>query len=97
MSTVPAFFLGANTPRGFVSLVPELAREPGLRLSALKAGPGCGKSTFLRSLNLMEEPTGGEIGKIYTAYGAGVVCENLITGGTVESIKCELGDVIVDL
>ena len=51
-----AFFLGANTPRGFVSLIPDLMREPGLRLSALKAGPGGGKSTFLRSVAQWVEP-----------------------------------------
>ncbi len=56
MSQQIAFFLGANTPRGFVSLFPELACEPGLRLSAIKSGPGCGKSTFLRSVAAWEEP-----------------------------------------
>lgn len=56
-----AFFLGANTPRGFVSLIPELAREPGLRLSALKTGPGCGKSTFLRGVAAWEEPVRTEL------------------------------------
>lgn len=56
-----AFFLGANTPRGFVSLIPDLMREPGLRLSALKAGPGCGKSTFLRSVAQWEEPVRTEL------------------------------------
>jgi hypothetical protein len=56
-----AFFLGANTPRGFVSLIPHLAQEPGLRLSALKAGPGCGKSTFLRSVAAWEEPVRTEL------------------------------------
>ena len=56
-----AFFLGANTSRGFVSLIPDLAREPGLSLSALKAGPGCGKSTFLRSVAAWEEPLRTEL------------------------------------
>lgn len=56
MSQQIAFFLGANTPRGFVSLFSDLAGEPGLRLSAIKSGPGCGKSTFLRSVAAWEEP-----------------------------------------
>ena len=56
-----AFFLGANTPRGFLSLFPCLAEEPGLRLSPLKTGPGCGKSTFLRSVADWEEPRRTEL------------------------------------
>lgn len=56
MSQTIAFFLGANTPKGFVSLFPALEQEPGLRLSAIKSGPGCGKSTFLRSVGAWEEP-----------------------------------------
>lgn len=56
MSQQIAFFLGANTPQGFVSLYPRLAEEPGLRISAVKSGPGCGKSTFLRSVADWQEP-----------------------------------------
>ena len=56
MSHHIAFFLGANTPQGFLSLYPQLAKEPGLRISAVKSGPGCGKSTFLRSVAAWEEP-----------------------------------------
>lgn len=45
------FFLGANTPKGFVSLFPSLcAEDPRLFISAIKSGPGCGKSTFLAQI-----------------------------------------------
>lgn len=45
------FFLGANTPQGFVSLFPQLAEEDAsFYISAIKSGPGCGKSTFLRQI-----------------------------------------------
>lgn len=45
------FFLGANTPRGFVSLFDELHdpyREH--RLYIIKGGPGCGKSTLMKRI-----------------------------------------------
>ena len=43
------FFLGANTPRGFVSLFDEL-HDPyrDRRLYIIKGGPGCGKSTLMK-------------------------------------------------
>ena len=43
------FFLGANTPRGFVSLFDEL-HDPyrDHRLYIIKGGPGCGKSTLMK-------------------------------------------------
>ena len=61
MSHQIAFFLGANTPRGFMSLYPHLAGEPDLRISAVKSGPGCGKSTFLRSVAAWDEPVRREL------------------------------------
>ncbi len=44
-----AFFLGANSKDGFVSLFPTLSGE-GRRVYALKGGPGCGKSTLIARL-----------------------------------------------
>lgn len=55
MSQQVQFFLGANTPQGFYSLFPRLAQESKWYLSAIKAGPGCGKSTFLRQVTGWEE------------------------------------------
>lgn len=43
------FFLGANTPTGFVGYMPESYRpEEGWRVYIIKSGPGSGKSTFMR-------------------------------------------------
>lgn len=43
------FFLGANTPAGFVGYMPESYRpEEGWRVYIIKSGPGSGKSTFMR-------------------------------------------------
>lgn len=45
------FFLGANTPQGFVNRFDQLARqEDGWRCFVIKGGPGCGKSTLLRKV-----------------------------------------------
>ncbi len=51
------FFLGANTPNGFVSLFNEVEQpnEP-WHSFLIKGGPGCGKSTFMK--------------KVAAAYGA---------------------------
>ena len=54
-----AYFLGANTPRGFVSLYDGLLGLPGLRrLRILKGGPGCGKSTLMKTLAARAEAAG---------------------------------------
>jgi len=43
------FFLGANTPSGFVSKFDQLANPAGGRRTyIIKGGPGCGKSTIIR-------------------------------------------------
>lgn len=43
------FFLGANTPTGFVGYMPESYQpEEGWRVYIIKSGPGSGKSTFMR-------------------------------------------------
>lgn len=43
------FFLGANTPHGFVGYMPQSYRpEEGWRVYIIKSGPGSGKSTFMR-------------------------------------------------
>ncbi len=43
------FFLGANTPTGFVGYMSESYRpEEGWRVYIIKSGPGSGKSTFMR-------------------------------------------------
>lgn len=45
------YFLGANTPNGFVSCYDELFRDKRIRKALiLKGGPGCGKSTLMRAV-----------------------------------------------
>ena len=53
------FFLGANSEEGFFSLYDQLLGGRLDDLMILKGGPGCGKSTFLRSLNLMNREIRG--------------------------------------
>ena len=43
------FYLGASTPKGFVSHFDSLFREV-RQLTIIKGGPGCGKSTFMRTI-----------------------------------------------
>lgn len=51
LNASPAFFLGANTPEGFVSLFSELYfPEKGWRLFILKGGPGTGKSSVMKKI-----------------------------------------------
>ncbi len=49
------FFLGALAPSGFSGWFAQAAAEPGTKPWLIKAGPGCGKSTFLKSLNRMND------------------------------------------
>ena len=42
------FLLGALSPSGFSGWFAEAAAEPGAKPRLIKAGPGCGKSTFMR-------------------------------------------------
>ncbi len=45
------FFLGAGSPTGFVGYFNQLTKpELDLDVTLIKAGPGCGKSTFMRSI-----------------------------------------------
>ena len=45
------FFLGANTPQGFVSRFGELLKpDEGWRTFVIKGGPGCGKSTLMKHI-----------------------------------------------
>lgn len=45
------FFLGANSPRGFVSLFDQLEHgKDGWRMFVMKGGPGSGKSTLMKKV-----------------------------------------------
>lgn len=70
------FFLGANTPQGFVSRFDHLAEKAdGWRTLIIKGGPGSGKSTLMKRL---AESLGGELELIHCSSDAdcldGVVC-----------------------
>lgn len=58
---VHSYFLGANTPRGFVSRFDSLLNDRRIqRLLILKGGPGCGKSTLMRAVGRTAEELGCE-------------------------------------
>ena len=49
------FFLGANSGEGFYSLYDQMLNGQFDDLLILKGGPGCGKSTFLKTLDRMND------------------------------------------
>lgn len=52
-----SYFLGACTPRGFVSYYDVLYREV-QQLNIIKGGSGCGKSTFMRAIGRAAQARG---------------------------------------
>ncbi len=49
MQTFPAYFLGANSARGFVNRFSDcFSAKDGWKAILIKGGPGCGKSTFMK-------------------------------------------------
>ena len=57
--TVSRFFLGANSREGFFSLYDDFARpEDGVFLRVVKGGPGCGKSSFMKTIGSRAEQAG---------------------------------------
>lgn len=57
------FFLGASTPRGFVSHYDSLFQEV-RHLTIIKGGSGCGKSTFMRAIGRAAQERGLEVSNI---------------------------------
>lgn len=55
------FFLGANSARGFYSLYDDFAARPGDVLHIIKAGPGTGKSTFMRKIGQAARERGYDV------------------------------------
>ena len=61
-----ASFLGANTPRGFVSLFDELYNPyENCRAYIIKGGPGTGKSTIMKSVCAEAEKRGYAVERVY--------------------------------
>lgn len=83
-----SYFLGANTPGGFYSLMDKLLDPAKARaIYILKGGPGCGKSTLMKKLGAWAEE-------------AGQVCEYIYCSGDPDSLDGvvlpELGVAIAD-
>lgn len=57
------FFLGASTPRGFVSHYDTLFDEV-RQLTVIKGGSGCGKSTFMRAIGRAAQQRGLDVSYI---------------------------------
>ncbi len=55
------YFLGANSGKGFSSLYDAFPPDPEARLHIIKAGPGTGKSTFMRKLGETAEKKGMDV------------------------------------
>ena len=56
-------YLGANTPKGFVSCFSSVT-DTASRLYIIKGGPGCGKSTAMRRIAAFCEAEGMETERI---------------------------------
>ena len=55
---VTRYFLGGNTASGFVSFYGQFCRGPEEFLWVIKGGPGCGKSSFMKTIGKAAEDAG---------------------------------------
>ena len=102
-------FLGANTPQGFRSEYATLQNDPRIRrLLIIKGGPGCGKSTLMKTLGARAEACGWAVERILCSSDPdsldGVIVPELglaLTDGTaphvVEPKLCGCGENYVNL
>ena len=58
---VTQYFLGGNTVRGFVSFYSGFCRGPEDFLWVIKGGPGCGKSSFMKTIGRAAEDAGLDV------------------------------------
>ena len=58
---VTQYFLGGNTVRGFVSCYSGFCRGPEDFLWVIKGGPGCGKSSFMKTIGRAAEEKGLDV------------------------------------
>ena len=66
------FFLGANTPQGFVSRFDQLEREKdSWETHIIKGGPGSGKSTLMKSIARAAGEAGETVEEIYCSSDCG--------------------------
>jgi len=65
------FFLGANTPQGFVSRFDQLADvKDGWRAMVIKGGPGSGKSTMMKKIAAHVSDCNSYVEKIHCSSDA---------------------------
>ena len=67
------YFLGGNTARGFVSFYDGFCRGPEDFLWVIKGGPGCGKSSFMKTIG-------------HAAEDAGLDTESVLCSGDPDSV-----------
>ena len=58
---VTRYFLGGNTVSGFVSFYGQFCRGPEDFLWVIKGGPGCGKSSFMKTIGRAAENAGLDV------------------------------------
>lgn len=88
MSQPLHFFLGANTPQGFVSRFDQLA-DPGdgWREFVIKGGPGTGKSTLMRRIAGEFEPRAERMELIHCSSDA-----ESLDGVIIHDLKVAIAD-----
>ena len=60
-----SYFLGSNSYKGFWSLYDEFVNLPEIRrLYIIKGGPGCGKSTFMKTIADAVKEAGYDVERI---------------------------------
>lgn len=89
------FFLGANTPQGFVSRFDQLfSAEDGWRCFVIKGGPGSGKSTMMKKIAASLEQRFDNLERIHCSSDVssldGVICPALkfsVADGTAPHVR----------
>lgn len=83
-----SWFLGANTPGGFVSLFDSLYEpENGWRLFIIKGGPGTGKSTLMKKIAAEADKRGYYCERIYCSSDP-----NSLDGVIIPRLKISVAD-----
>ena len=82
------FFLGANTPQGFVSRFDQLANpEEGWREFVIKGGPGTGKSTLMKRVGALSAERCSAVELIHCSSDV-----DSLDGVIVHEIKASIAD-----
>lgn len=88
MSKPLQFFLGANTPQGFVSRFDQLAdADLGWRQFVIKGGPGTGKSTMMKKIVAAYQDKSSKIEQIHCSSDV-----DSLDGVIIHDIKTSIAD-----